>query len=152
MDEANVIGEIASNNSGVIGTIHVTVNQPKTVRKVIKNVVEKYADGTIGRDANRRNYIRYLMDRYYECVKADLSFGADPVEHAEKLSKCHVRAYGWIIKDFGAKPYCLPVEKFAGVVALLGKKIDGTILGKNNRRKGTPNFKTFEEFCALGAD
>jgi hypothetical protein len=138
---ATAVSGIANNNSGVIGAVN--------VNHVTKPIIEKYAEGTIGRNARLRNYTKYLQDRYYEFKKADLSFGADPVEHARIMNGLFPTMNNTIKKRFGAYPYGLEEIAFHSLEIYLKAKIDGTRLGKKNKSKGIRSYKTFEEFCEM---
>ena len=139
----SAVSGIANNNSGVIGSIE--------VNNVTKRTVEKYAEGTIGRNANMRNYIAYLLSRYYEWKKADISYGVDPVKHARIMKGLYPTLNNTIRKKFTAYHNGLPEVAFHSLSLFMHAKIDGTILGKNKRKKGEKNYKLFEEFCEMAA-
>ena len=111
----------------------------------------KYAKGTIGRNARQRNFIAYLLGQYYEFKKADVGFGADPVEHARIINGLYPIMNNTIRKLFGSFPNGLPADQFPALVAYLEAKILGTRLGKKQNKAGRKCFTSFEEFCALGA-
>lgn len=139
------IDSIAENNSGSIGAIKVIVKEaPRRAPK------EKYADGTIGRNANQRNYIAYLLGQYYEFKKVDVNFGVDPLEHARIMKGLYPTVNNTIRKLFGAYPNGQPEEKFPALVDYMKEKINKTRLGKKQKKAGHQNYKTFDEFCALG--
>ena len=101
-----------------------------------------YPEGSIGADLHKRNYVRYLTKRYNEYREADSSFG-----RTARLS------YGFINKRiehvFGNPAYLCMVEAFGAICDFLKYEyIDDTILGRCNRKKGIPNYKTFDEFIA----
>ena len=98
-----------------------------------------YPEGSIGADLDRRNYIRYLVERYNQFRQADSSFGRTNARFS----------YAFIFKrieaEFKAPTYFIPVEHFELLVDYLQSRIDGTILGKRNRSGGQRNYETFDE-------
>lgn len=98
-----------------------------------------HPEGTIGSDVNRGNYLRYLTKRYNEFREKDASFGSFRAFHYSVIHKN-------IESKFGSPTNFLPVAMFDAVVEFLHSRINDTILGRNNRKKGIPNFKSFQEF------
>ena len=100
-----------------------------------------YPEGCIGADLPKRNYCRYLTKRYNEYREADPSYG-----RVTRFS------YGFInkrVEQVFENPINLnQVESFGAICEFLKDSIDRTIQGKVNRSRGTPNYKTFEEFQA----
>jgi hypothetical protein len=138
------ISEIAPTNGGM-SNININYSEAGKPPK------EKYAEGTIGRNASRRNYIAYLLGQYYEFKKADISFGADPVEHARIMNGLYPIVNNTIRKLFGSYPNGVPDEKFPALVDYMQEKIDKTRLGQKQKRAGKKRYKGFEEHAALGA-
>ncbi len=101
----------------------------------------EYPAGSIGADLVRRNYIRYLAERYFRYREADASFGPKAVRRF---------SYAVLFKNieahFKAPTYFIHVDKFDKLVDFLQKKIEATILGKRNRSRGHRNYETFDEF------
>ena len=101
----------------------------------------EYPTGSIGADLLRRNYIRYLTERYFRYREADASFGANAVRRF---------SYAVLFKNietrFKAPTYFIPVARFDELVDFLQKRIEATILGKRNRSRGHRNYATFDEF------
>jgi hypothetical protein len=101
----------------------------------------EYPAGSIGADLVRRNYIRYLAERYFRYREADASFGPKAVRRF---------SYAVLFKNiesrFKAPTYFIPVSRFDELVDFLQRKIEGTILGKRNRARGHRNYETFDEF------
>jgi HNH endonuclease len=119
------------------GTIAHTINKFEKGRTPRMH----YPQGTIGSDAMRRNYIDYLITRYFECRKADASYGSRrPFAHAE--------IHKSIQKEFGAKTFFILAERFDALAAYLHRRIDKTILGRTRGSKGTPIYKTFSDYQA----
>ena len=105
--------------------------QPKT----------EYPGGSIGADLVRRNYVHYLVQRYFRYREADASFGPKAVRRF---------SYAVLFKNieahFNAPTYFIPVSRFDELVDFLHRKIEATILGKRNRSRGHRNYETFDEF------
>lgn len=101
----------------------------------------EYPSGSIGADLVRRNYIRYLTERYFRYREADASFGPKAVRRF---------SYAVLFKNieahFKAPTYFIPVARFDDLVDFLHRKIETTILGKRNRAQGHRNYETFDEF------
>lgn len=101
----------------------------------------EYPIGSIGADLLRRNYVRYLTERYFRFREADASFGRKAVRRF---------SYAVLFKNietrFKAPTYFIPVSRFDELVDFLQRKIESTILGKRNRAQGHRNFVTFDEF------
>jgi hypothetical protein len=101
----------------------------------------EYPSGSIGADLLRRNYIRYLTERYFRYREADASFGRNAVRRF---------SYAVLFKNienrFKAPTYFIPVTRFDELVDFLQRKIEETILGKRNRARGHRNYETFDEF------
>jgi hypothetical protein len=101
----------------------------------------EYPLGSIGADLLRRNYIRYLTERYFRYREADASFGSKAVR---KFS--YAVLFKNIENHFKAPTYFIPVSRFDELVDFLQRKIESTILGKRNRARGHRNYETFDEF------
>ena len=116
------------------GTIHLHTT-PQQKPKM------EYPAGSIGADLMRRNYIRYLTERYFRYREADASFGP---KAARRFS------YAVLFKNvenrFKAPTYFIPVSRFDELVDFLHNKIKGTILGRRNNARGHRNYETFDEF------
>jgi hypothetical protein len=101
----------------------------------------EYPTGSIGADLLRRNYIRYLTERYFRYREADAGFGPKAVRRF---------SYAVLFKNiethFKAPTYFIPIARFDELVDFLQRKIEVTILGKRNRARGHRNYETFDEF------
>jgi hypothetical protein len=106
----------------------------------------EYPGGSIGADLLRRNYIRYLAERYFRYREADASFGPKAVRRF---------SYAVLFKNiethFKSPTYFIPIARFDELVDFLQRKIEGTILGKRNRTRGHRNYETFDEFQLVQA-
>ena len=98
----------------------------------------EYPAGSIGADLVRRNYIRYLTERYFRYREADAPKAVRRFSYAVLFKN--------IESHFKAPTYFIPAERFDDLVDFLHRKIEGTILGKRNRAKGHRNYETFDEF------
>lgn len=132
----NVVSFSGGQNVGNV--IHQTVVHKYTGKR---KPPKGYPEGCIGADLPKRNYCRSLTKRYNEYREADPSYGRQT-----RFS------YGFIGKRveqvFGNPINLNPVETFEAICEFLKEYIDGTIQGKVNRKRGIPNYKTFDEFLA----
>lgn len=101
----------------------------------------EYPAGSIGADLVRRNYVRYLTNRYHRYREADASFGP---KAARRFS--YAVLFKTIESRFGAPTYFIPISRFDQLVDFLQQKVDGTILGKRNHARGIRNYDAFDEF------
>lgn len=101
----------------------------------------EYPIGSIGADLVRRNYVRYLTERYFRYREADASFGRNAVRRFS-----YAVLFKNIENHFKAPTYFIPVSRFDEVVDFLQRKIEATILGKRNLARGYRNYETFDEF------
>ena len=123
-------GHVMIRSPGSVQGTNVTV---KTTKKTVKLMP---AEGTLGSDALRRNYVKHLIDRYNEFAseqpgRAKFSFAA---------------IYSHIKKRFGADWERIPLSRFDDLASLLHARIDRTRLGSVNRGKRIPNYSTLDEY------
>lgn len=109
------------------------------VVKTSKKLRSEYPTGCIGSDLMRRNYVRYLVERYHKFKAADGSFG-------KATGYSYAVIYKTIESKFKAPTYFIPVERFPELVDYLQGRIDRTILGKRNLSRGQASYSTFDEF------
>ncbi len=107
----------------------------------------EYPAGSIGADLLRRNYIRYLAERYFRYREADASFGP---KAARRFS--YAVLFKNIESRFKAPTYFIPIARFDELVDFLQKRIEATILGKKNRARGHRNYETFDAFQLTQVD
>jgi hypothetical protein len=128
------------------GTIHGGVHTgPTTINQISRGRSSRpteYPAGSIGRDLARRNYVRYLVDRYHRFREADSSSGSGPARFGYAV------IFKNIEREFKAPTYFIPEARFNELVDYLQRRIDRTILGKRNRARGIRNYATPEEFAA----
>lgn len=96
-----------------------------------------FPTGTLGSDALRRNYIKYLIDRYHVFARAEKG-------PAFKYSV----VYGKIKKDFGCDWQWTLLEAFGPLSLYLQNKINKTVLGKVQAAQGTLNFSDFDSYTS----
>jgi hypothetical protein len=120
------------------GTIHVG---DQTTIRVVKGGKRPayYPPGCIGADLAKRNYVKYLVERYHEYREADVRFGRTDRFHYSVIFK-NIEA------AFKAPTYFISVEKFEKLVDYLHGRIDNTILGRVNSKRGIPNYESFDEY------
>jgi hypothetical protein len=113
---------------GIQANSVVIVNRKKAVRILPPN-------GSLASDLSKRNYIKHLIDRYHE-------FASQQPGRNFRYAAIYVA----IAKRFGAKWDLVPLRCFEDLFLFLQHKIDRTMLGRMNFRKGKPNYSTYEEF------
>ena len=92
--------------------------------------------GTIASDADRRNYIKHLIDKYHTYKKAD-----------QTIDKMDYRIiYASIKREFKAKWDMIRLENFDALSNYLQNRIDKTILGKNTKAQGNKNYSNYQEY------
>ena len=98
-----------------------------------------YPEGCIGASLAKRNYVKYLVERYNHYREADARFGRTTRFHYSVLFKN-------IESKFKAPTYFIPEGRFGELVDFLHHRIDNTILGRVNHKKGIPNYGSFDEY------
>jgi len=98
-----------------------------------------YPEGCIGANLAERNYVKYLVERYNHYREADARFGRTDRLHYSVLFKN-------IESKFKAPTYFIPEVRFAELVDFLHHRIDNTILGRLNSKRGTSNYESFDEY------
>lgn len=93
----------------------------------------------------KRNYVRYLVQRYHRFREADSSFA----NRATRFSYAVI--FKNIERKFKAQTYFIDEKQFGNLVRHLQRLIDGTILGKRNIKRGIRNYELLEEFAAESA-
>lgn len=116
-----------------------------TVRFPAKTTLKmQHPLGCVGANIHMKNYLQYLIKRYSDFRKGDVSFGA--FGHAQKFHYAEI--YRSIESKFKAKTFFVPEERFQEECDYVRQRIDRTILGKRNMAKGIPNYRSFREFLA----
>jgi hypothetical protein len=133
---ANVIHSTGRNAFVIQGSENVSVHLSGK-----KKPKMEYPSGSIGADLVRRNYVRYLIERYFRYREADASFGRKAVRRFS-----YAVLFKIVESHFKAPTYFIPIGRFDELVDFLQRKVEGTILGKRNRARGHRNFETFDEF------
>ena len=128
--ESKVIHLENSVNTGIIANI-LNIRPPRR-----SSVKIEPPSGTIATDRDKRNYIKYLIDRFNEFKKADTHVGDFK----------YVVIYSSIKRKYKCKWDFIPIEKFNDLALYLQKRIDGTILGKVRKKRGHRNYSSFEDF------
>ncbi len=104
----------------------------------------QYPAGSVGANIHMKNYLDYLIRRYFEYRKADASFGE--FGHARKFHPAEIHTS--VHSKFKAKTFFVPEQRFEAECEYIQQRIDRTILGKRNKSRGIPNFQSFEAFLA----
>jgi len=98
-----------------------------------------YPETSIGANLAKRNYVKYLVERYNHYREADARFGRTDRFHYSVLFKN-------IESKFKAPTYFIPETRFGELVDYLHERIDNTILGRVNHKRGIPNYESFDEY------
>lgn len=99
-----------------------------------------YPEGCIGADLPRRDYIKYLVDRYHNFGEAQKRLGVDDQRFNYAVIYRHIES------TFQAPTFFVPMERFEELVRFLTARIDRTILGRRNKARNIPNYSSFEEY------
>ena len=135
MKSKNVLSNFGSITAG---TVHVGDQTHVRVVKSSKRPTE-YPAGCIGANLAKRNYVKYLVERYNHYREADDRFGRTTRFHYSVLFK-NVEA------KFKVPTYFIPEGRFEELVDFLHHRIDSTILGRVNSKRGIPNYESFDEY------
>lgn len=98
-----------------------------------------YPEGCVGANLAKRNYVKYLVERYNHYREADARFGRVTRFHYSVLFKN-------IESKFKAPTYYIPETRFEELVDYLHERVDNTILGRVNNQRGIPNYESFDEY------
>ncbi len=130
----------ALENSGTIhaGTLHVGDRTTVRITKGSRQATA-YPAGCIGSDLPKRNYVKYLVERYNRYREADPSFGRTGRFQYAVLFKN-------IETKFKAPTYFIPENRFEELVDYLHSRINNTILGRRNNSRGIHNYESFDEY------
>ena len=98
-----------------------------------------YPQGCVGANLAKRNYVKYLVERYNHYREADARFGRNDRFHYSVLFKN-------VETKFKAPTYFIPETRFGELVDYLHDRINNTILGRVNGKRGIPNYESFDEY------
>lgn len=125
-------GNVAIQSPGAIQAHTVTIKNTKAKGPSIQP-----PSGSIGAAQAKVAYCQHLIDRYQDYQKAD---------RTGKSDYKYMAIHNALKREFGTLWKLLGEERFEEVVAFLHHRIDATIIGKLNRRKGLANYSTFENW------
>ena len=123
-------GHVMVNSPGSMQATNVTIKGSKSKLKVGP------AEGSLGSDAVRRNYIKHLIDRYNDFAS----------KQARRSKFVYPAIYATIKKNFKAEWERIPLVRFDDLVEFLQRRINRTRLGSINRGRGIKNYSTFDEY------
>ncbi len=127
---------VVVDNSIILGSVANSITNISVKRQSVK--APPHPPGTIGANPGLKAYADYLIGRYYDCKKADPSYG-------RKAQFSYAVIHISIQKTLGGKTFYLPEGKFQELVQFLQHRIDQTIQGKVNHKRGVPNYHSFQE-------
>jgi hypothetical protein len=109
-----------------IGPVNAAVRRHRSARTTEDPA---YPAGTIGSDLVERAYVSYLVERYHRCRQMEPDFYSGPVPFS------YAAIFMAIERKFKAPTYFVPRGRFEELVEFLQRRIDGTMLGKDNRAR-----------------
>lgn len=122
-------GHVMLNSPGAVQANSVIIRKQKPSLRMLPPA------GSLASDLSKRNYIKYLIDRYHEFARQQTG------------REFRYQAIYTAIKNrYGAKWDFVPLHLFDSLSSFLQSKIDRTMLGKINRAKGNPNYLSHDEF------
>src|SRR5690348_4787667 len=126
-------------NSGIINAATVHVGDRTTIRigRGGRRTMP-YPEGCIGADLPKRNYVKYLVERYHHYREADVNAG-----RLERLQ--YAVLFKSIERKFKAPTYFIPENRFEELVDFLHSRIDQTVLGRKNKSRAVRNYESFDE-------
>jgi hypothetical protein len=136
MKTKNALNVSGGNLAGA--AIHIGDRVNVRVSKGSKRPVS-YPERRIGANLAKRNYVKYLVERYNHFREADACFGRTAPFHYSVLFK-NIEA------TFKAPTYFIPESRFEELVDYLHHRVDNTILGRVNNKRGIPNYESFDEY------
>jgi hypothetical protein len=101
--------------------------------------------GSVGANFAKRNYVKYLVERYHRCREAE-----DRLEPISRLQYSEI--FQKIESKFKSPTYFIPEGRFAELVDFLHDRIENTVLGRLNGNQGIANYKSFEEYVMQHAE
>jgi hypothetical protein len=116
-------------------TIANSINAQTIIYKSPSKPKIEYAEGSIGRNVECKNYTKHLIDRYNEYKESEV--GKSKLKYAA--------IYGSIKNEFKASAFQIPEHQFVALSSYLQNRIDNTRLGRINRGKGIKNYSMFED-------
>ena len=123
-------GHVMVNSPGAVQANNLRIMNPKGSVKLLP------AQGSLGSEVLRRNYVKHLIDRYNEFAS----------KQTRRTTFSYAPIYPIIKKRFKADWQRIPLTRFDDLVEFLHDRIDHTQLGSINRGKGTKNYSTFDEY------
>lgn len=122
-------GHVAFQSPGAIQAQTVNIKNTKSKGPLIQPPL-----GSIGASREKVAYCQYLIDRYQQYQKSD---------NTGKTVFKYMAIHQALKREFRSQWKLLGEEQFEDVIAFLQRRIDGTIIGKLNRSKGSFNYSTF---------
>lgn len=120
-------------------TQNITITNNIKVRGCKRMPASVPVTGTIGSDAEKGSYAKYLYGRLVE-FKAAIP-GYNP-------KKAGIIVANRIRKIFGTTVTHIPISRYEALVAHLMSEIDKTPIGRMQRTKGNKRYDSFEEFMS----
>lgn len=109
-----------------------------TIRTSRGSVRSPVMPGTVAEHPNMANYLNYLVDRYNEFKKWDCERTGKPMKYP-LIRVAYQKEMGCKVKD-------TPVEQFEAACAFLQRRIDNSVLGRIQRKKGLPTYSSYSDW------
>jgi len=123
--------KIMVNSPGALQADNITIISRK------KKILQPPHPDAIASDLNRRNYVKYLIDRYNQFQYAD----------KDKIgSGKYIIIYNAIKSEFGMKWDAIPLVYFENITDFLKRRILNTKLGRIRNAQGHKCFSFYEEW------
>jgi hypothetical protein len=126
----NAGGHVMLNSPGAVQATNVTIKNAKSSLKSVP------AQGSLGSDVVRRNYVKHLIDRYNDFAS----------KQTGRKEFSHGAIYRLVKNKYKADWERMPLACFDDLVMFLHDRIDRTQLGRINRGKGFKNYSTLDEY------
>lgn len=125
-----------ANNFGVAGN---TINIERVTLPKIRNGRREITPGLIEADPDMRTYADYLVKRYIDWRKKGMRIDKRPFSAGS--------THGILGEGFGSPSsvFLIPQSRFDDWVGQAQCKIDRTVWGQINKRKGSRNYHSWEE-------
>ncbi len=128
-------GNVAIQSPGAIQANSITIKNTKMRLSVAAPT------GSLGASQPKVAYCQHLIDRYQDYQKSDWT---------GKTKFKYIAIHNSLKRTFGVNWKLLSESKFEEVVVFLQGRIDATIIGKGNKKKGIKNFSSHEEWQSEG--
>lgn len=107
-----------------------------TIKATGKRLPNIQPPNVVGANVEMRAYIEYLVERYIDWRQEGINKGIDRRPFHPSMIHRDIK------REFGARTYLIPQNRFDDLMEYLQIRINDTIIGRNN---GHRNYHSFEE-------